>query len=73
MNPQIIICIQGCLEVCRNLKAYFSFHYPDGNFVFVNEAGLGYDYLVKGTPSHEMLGVTLPKLFGIKRYIPRFF
>ena len=72
MNPQIVICIQGSLEVCKNLKAYFSVHYPDGNLIFVNEAGLGYDYLVKSSPSHEMLGVTLSKLFGIKRYTPRF-
>ena len=73
MNSQIVICIQDNLEVCRNLKVYFSIHYPDENLVFANEAGLGYDYLVKGSPSYEMLGVTLSKLFGIKRHTPRFF
>ena len=73
MNTQVVICIQDSLEVCKNLKAYFSINYPDGNLVFVNENGLGYDYLVKGSPSHEMLGVTLSKLFGIKRYTRRFF
>ena len=75
MHERINLLINASYEVCHNLETYLFENYPTANIRIILPHQETDKHAVFYVPPeslrHEVIGVTLSKLFGLKRYVPR--
>ena len=75
MYDKIYLMVDASVEVCLNLETYLRKNYPTADIRLVmphqrvDESAMCYRAPLP--LRHEVLGVTLSKLFGLKRWVPK--